>query len=81
MREIGGRYCPFSSSVWVYCEVPPSLSVLFSEYESEGVKMIKKVAPGEWKKAQYLLREIIVYPCYAPPNSQDEKEREKSLKE
>jgi hypothetical protein len=43
--------------------------------------MIKKVAPGEWKKAQYLLREIIVYPCYAPPNSQDEKEREKSLKE
>lgn len=75
MREIGGRYCPFSSSVWVYYEVPPSLSIPFSEYESHGVKLIKKVAPYEWKRAQYLLREIIIHPYSAPPNSTDKKEK------
>jgi hypothetical protein len=73
--KTAGGYPSLLPYIEVYYPVPPSLIIPLSEYESKGVKLVKKVAPDEWKRAQYLLREIIIHPYYAPPNSQNEKER------
>ena len=71
-----GRRFPVFSLMEVYYPIPPSLVISSSEYESQGVRLIKKVAPYEWEKARHLLRDIIIDPYRAPPNSQNEKEKE-----
>jgi len=65
-------YSPETSSAQVSYKVPLPIS---SEYETQGAKIVKEIAPDEWDRIKNILRKIIENPYYAPPNSENEVEK------
>jgi hypothetical protein len=66
-------YSPETSSAQVSYKVPLPIS---SEYETQGAKIVKEIAPDEWDEIKNILRRIIENPYYAPPNSKSKEKKE-----